>query len=332
MKKKPNIVFIGVDSMRRDRMSLYGYKRLTTPHIDSYFKEGVVFEKCFSPSIPTTPGYSSMLTGMDCFGTNVVALNHRGPIADGVKRLPEVLRENGYTTTCIGFHNVAADGFDKYLDYPVSWGSWASGRSAKAESLNSVALPELARLAKEDKPFLLFLRHMAPHYPYLPPEPFSRMFYQGDEFDKNNKSLEECYKFKPFRDYFCSWFPPYCTDAEYINAQYDGALAYMDSCIAQIFQKIADLGLEEDTLVVLTSDHGETLNEHDCYYDHHGLYDCTLVVPFAIRFKGRLPEGKRFGLLAEYLGVDRSAMMREIKAMKNDGLISGNRREFILHT
>ena len=93
MKKKPNVVLIGVDSLRRNRMSLYGYHRLTTPHISDYFKDGIVFENCFSPSIPTTPGYASMLTGMDCFGTNVVALRHQGPLAPGVKNLPQCLRK-----------------------------------------------------------------------------------------------------------------------------------------------------------------------------------------------------------------------------------------------
>lgn len=316
MKKKPNLLLIGVDSLRRDRMSLYGYKRLTTPHIDNFFKEGVVFEKCFSPSIPTPPGYASIFTGMDCFGTDIVALRIKNGIAPEVKTLSELLGENGYNTTCIGFNNEVARGFENYLDYPESWGSWDSGRSHKAESMNSVAIPELERLAKEDKPFFLFLRHMDPHSPYLPPEPFSRMFYQGDEFDENNKSLESCYKFKPFRDYFCSWFPPYCTDAEYVNAQYDGAVAYMDSCMAQIFQKLDDLGIDEETLVVLTSDHGETLNDHECYYDHHGLYDCTLVVPFAIRYKGHLPEGKRFAEFCQLKDVMPTIV--EILGIKNN--------------
>lgn len=75
MSKKPNLVFFGIDSLRSDHMSLYGYHRLTTPNIDKYAKGGVTFERCFSPHIPTTSGYSSMMTGRDCFGTNVVALN-----------------------------------------------------------------------------------------------------------------------------------------------------------------------------------------------------------------------------------------------------------------
>lgn len=292
--KKPNLIFFGIDSLRRDRMSLYGYGRLTTPHIDKYAQGGAVFTQCFSPSIPTTSGYSGMLTGRDCFGTNVVALRHKGSIAEGVPTLAEVLRGEGYASACVGFTgNPASRGFDKYLDY-ASWGSYAEGRSHKAENLNEVAIPELKRLAAGEKPFFLMLRHMDPHSPYLPPQPYERIFYAGNELDKSNRSLDECYAFKPFRDYFYSWFKPGCTDAEYICAQYDAAVAYMDASIQVMLTEIKQLGLEEDTLIVFTSDHGETLDEHSCYFDHHGLYDCTLVVPLVLRMPGRVPAGKRF--------------------------------------
>ncbi|HPF56843.1 MAG TPA: sulfatase-like hydrolase/transferase, partial [Clostridiales bacterium] len=129
--------------------------------------------------------------------------------------------------------------------------------------------------------------------PYRAPEPFHKMFYQGNEFDPNNHSLDPVYNFKPFCDYFATWFPEGCTDAEYVCAQYDAEIAYMDSCIQLILQKLKDLGLENDTLVVFTSDHGETLYDHDCYFDHHSMYDNCLVVPFAVRFPGRVPQGKR---------------------------------------
>ncbi len=294
MTKKYNLVLIGIDSLRSDHMSLYGYERLTTPHIDKFAKEGIMFEQCFSPSIPTTSGYASMFTGMDCFGTNIVALRHKGEYADGVKTLAEVLNDNGYNTTCIGFDgNPASRGFGTYLMYE-GWSIAENGRAPKAENLNKVAIPELERLVKDDKPFFLFMRHMDPHSPYLPPGPFQRIFYGKDEFDPNNKSLEALYNFKPFRDYFISWFPPGCTDKDYIIAQYDGAIAYMDACIQNIICKIKSLGISNETLVVITSDHGETLFEHDCYFDHHGLYDCTLTVPLILSLPGRLPEGKRY--------------------------------------
>ena len=294
MKKNPNLILIGIDSLRRDRMSLYGYPRLTTPHIDQYAKRGAIFDNLFSPSIPTTPGYASMFTGMDCFGTDVVALRHEGGIGKHLKMLPEILGKEGYNTTCVGFSgNPASRGFAKYLDFD-GWGSWEKGRSPKAENLNAVALPELKRLAGEKKPFFLFLRHMDPHSPYLPPGPYERMFYGGNEKDQKKNSLKAALTFKPFCDYFASWFPPGCTDAEYINAQYDGAVAYMDAAIANIFSQIAALGIEEETLVVIDSDHGETLDEHDCYFDHHGLYECTLSVPLIFVWPGKVPAGTRF--------------------------------------
>jgi len=292
--KKPNLILIGIDSLRRDHMSLYGYHRQTTPHIDKYAARGAVFENLFSPSIPTTPGYSSMFTGMDCFGTDVVALRHEGGLGKHVKTLPEILDKAGYNTTCVGFsNNPASRGFKKYLDFE-GWGSWDKGRSPKADNLNAVAIPELKRLAGDKKPFFLFLRHMDPHSPYLPPLPFERMFYAGNEFDKKNQSLKGAMSFKPFCDYFASWLPPGCTDADYVDAQYDGAVAYMDSAIQNIFTQIAELGIEEETLVVIDSDHGETLNEHECYYDHHGLYECTLQVPLVFVWPGKVPPQTRF--------------------------------------
>jgi len=296
MAKKPNILFLGVDSLRRDRTSLYGYEKETTPHLNKFFSEdSIIFDNMFSPHIPTSPGYSNMLTGLDCFGTNVVALRHAlGDYAPGVKTLPEVLNENGYNTTIIGFNHFAARGFTNKLTYPSNWGSWEQGRSPKAESLNETALPELDRLAKEDKPFMLFLRHMDPHSPYLPPQPYERMFFNGDEFDPNDHSLDDCYDFKPFRDYFYTWFPPHCKSADYICAQYDGAVAYMDACISILLNRLEYLGIADNTIVILTSDHGETLNDHQCYFDHHGMYDCTLSVPLAIKFPNRFKGVKRY--------------------------------------
>ncbi|MFX3631455.1 MAG: sulfatase [Candidatus Pristimantibacillus sp.] len=312
--KKPNILLFGIDSLRRDHMSAYGYSRLTTPHLDKLATQGVLFEKHFSPGIPTTPAYASMLTGMDVFGTDVVALRHEGPLGGHVKTLAEVLTENGYNTTCVGFTgNPSSRGFQTYLDYE-SWVPDESGRTPKAQNLNDIAIPELERLAAEDKPFLLFLRHMDPHSPYLPPAPYERMFYGKNEKDSANNSMEPVYNFKPFAEFLKSWIPEGVTDAAYVTAQYDGAVAYMDACIQSIFEKLSALGLEEETIIVITSDHGETLYEHDCYFDHHGLYDCTLVVPLIIKYPGRLPAGTRvedvsvisdiMPTLLELIGVD----------------------------
>ena len=279
-RRPPNIILIGIDSLRADHMSCYGYPRQTTPHIDRFAQEGTLFERTYSAYIPTTSGYGSMLTGMDVFSTQMVALRHQGPLRPEVKTLAEILREQaGYTTTCVGFSgNPASRGFDTYLTFP-GWGSWNEGRSPKAQNLNDVAIPELNRLAKQKSPFFLFLRHMDPHAPYLPPAPYERMFYHGNECDPRNKSMEPVMTFKPFRDFFASWMPPGITDKDYVIAQYDGEVAYMDACIQTIFTALQPHGIMDDTIVVVNSDHGETLYDHECWFDHHGMYDNVLHVP-----------------------------------------------------
>ena len=294
MAKQPNIVLMGVDSLLATHMSCYGYHRLTTPHIDRFAEGGTLFEKTYSAHIPTTSAYASMLTGLDTFSTQVVALRHQGPLREEVKTLAEILREAGYDTTCVGFSGPSARGFDTYLEYS-GWGPDESGRSPKAENLNKTTLPELNRLIDQtdEKPFFLFLRHMDPHSPYLPPAPYERMFYHGDECDPSNTSMEPVMAFKPFCDYFSSWMPEGISDKDYVIAQYDGAIAYMDACIQRLFNALETRGVLDETIVVINGDHGETLYDHECWFDHHGIYDVTLHVPLIIRYPGRVPAGKR---------------------------------------
>jgi len=292
MPSKPNIVLIGIDSLRADHMGAYGYHRNNTPHIADFASGGTLFENHFSPHIPTTSAYANMLTGMDMFRTQIVALRHKGEMHPDVRPIHAILKEAGYTTTCVGFQSPSVRNFDTYLNFE-GWGAGPDGYSHKAENLNAVTLPELERLAAGDEPFFLFMRHMDPHSPYLPPSPFDRIFYQGNPADPKFTSMQPVMDFKPFCDYFASWMPEGITDAKYEVAQYDGAIAYMDSCIQNIFTAIENLGLTENTIVVITADHGETLDEHECWFDHHGTYDNTLHIPLIIRYPGKMPAGKR---------------------------------------
>jgi arylsulfatase A-like enzyme len=291
--KRPNILLIGIDSLLSTHMSCYGYRYLTTPHMDRFAEGGVLFEKTFSPNVPTTPGYACMLTGKDIFSTQCVALRHKGPLTADVSTLAEILATHGYDTTSVGFKgNAASRGFANYVNY-TAWGGREEGSLRKAEALNDVAIPELERLAAKDEPFFVLLRHMDPHSPYLPPPPFDRMFYHGDECDPANESMKPVMAFKPFCDYFSSWMPEGITDKDYVIAQYDGAVAYMDACIQRLFEVLAKRGILDETIVVINADHGETLYDHECWFDHHGMYDVTLKVPLIIRYPSKLPAGLR---------------------------------------
>ena len=293
MPQRPNVLLIAIDSIRADHMSCYGYDRLTTPYIDRFAQGGALFENTFSPHIPTTPAYASMLTGLDCFGTQVVALRHQGPLRAEAPTAAEIFRGYGYNTTCVGFSgNPSSRGFDTYINY-AGWGSWKQGRSLKAQNLNEATMPELERLCAEDKPWFVMLRHMDPHAPYLPPAPYERMFYHGDECDPENRSMDPVLAFKPFATFFKSWMPPGISDKDYVIAQYDGAIAYMDAAIQSIFTALEQLGVMDDTIIALNGDHGETLYDHECWFDHHGIYDNVLHVPLIIRYPDAVPAGAR---------------------------------------
>ena len=290
---KPNIVLLGIDSLRADHMSCYGYERLASPFLDRFARQGVLFENTFSAHIPTTSAYATMLTGMDVFSTQVVALRHQGPLRPQVKTLAEILRDEGYRTVCVGLSNrPGSRGFDEYLSYAAQ-GTWAEGRIPKAQRLNELALPALDRLVADDRPFFLFLRHMDPHAAYLPPEPFERIFYHGDECDPDNRSLQPVLEFEPYRETLIAASPAGVRDKDYLIAQYDGAIAYMDAAIQSIFTALEALGIVDETIVAVNGDHGETLYEHECWFDHHGLYDTNLHVPLMLRYPPRLPAGKR---------------------------------------
>ena len=292
-RRHPNILMIAVDSLRRDHLSCYGYHRVTSPHLDQLAVRGVLFENMFSPYVPTTPGYSSMLTGRDVMGTGQVGLSPKGPLDPEQPTMPEILRDYDYASGCIGFGGDFYRGFDKYAGYEA-WVSWEDRPARKAENLNEVALPMLEEFAKGGQPFLLFLRHMEPHSPYLPPAPFDTMFYAGDPTDSSLRdTMGPVRDFKPFRDFHLSWMPPGIRDINHVVAQYDGEIAYMDACIARIFARMRELGIADDTLVILTSDHGETLTEHDCCFDHHGTYEPTLMVPLVLCWPEALPQGVR---------------------------------------
>ncbi len=115
--------------------------------------------------------------------------------------------------------------------------------------------------------------------------------------------MEPVFAFKPFAEFLRSWLPPGITDKDYVIAQYDGEVAYMDACIQQIFQRLRALGQWENTLIVVTADHGETLYDHGIFFDHHSLYEPTLLVPMIYHWPGHVPAGKRVRGMVQLMDI-----------------------------
>jgi arylsulfatase len=293
-----NIVLIAMDTQRADHLGCYGYSKNTSPFIDSIAKRGVVFEKCYAPNIPTHPSFTTMLTGKEAITHNIINIGGGVPIDDGIKMIQEVLKEKGFNTGAVdtmGRH--FSRGFDTYIS--PEWDMSDPMTLRRAEHVTDNAVPLIEKLKAEDKPFFLFLHYWDPHTPYLPPAQYRETFYEGsDPYDVNNHSMDKAWHDEAFKWYFHSWMPG-VTDANYVNALYDAETRYMDDQLQRVFAALESV--QEDTLVILTADHGEVLNDHDGFYDHHGLYEANVHVPLILFRPGTLPEGKRVTGLVQNL-------------------------------
>lgn len=288
-----NILLLSLDTTRADHLGCYGWHRNTSPHLDRLAEEGTLFEWCLSPHIPTHPAHTTMLTGCDAMQHQIIAQGAKTELSPDVKLLAELLKERGYWTGAAdNLNRWFSRGFDRYEGYqfaPDPEGGWRKG-----EAVTRSALRVLNEAAAQEKPWFVFVHYWDAHTPYLPPAPFSRMFYGGDERDLRHQSMEPVLSFPPFMHYFRQWAGE-VRDIEFLKAQYDAEIAYMDACVRHVFQRLDDLGLTEQTLVLITADHGEELDEHAMWFDHHGLYDTNLRVPLIVRMPGTVPAGRRVG-------------------------------------
>ncbi|MBI4550880.1 MAG: sulfatase [Candidatus Latescibacteria bacterium] len=285
-----NILLIAVDTLRADHLSGYGYPRLTSPHIDELAREGTRFTGMIAPHIPTSPSFTTILTGHDIMSHQIVSQGGAVDLDPAVHTLAELLQRSGYFTAAAdNLKRWFVRGFDVYESY--AWDRDPATPWRKAEAVNRAALDALNRCASQEKPFFLFVHYWDPHTPFLPPPPFDRMFYEGNERDPANDSMGPVFAFEPFTQYFQSWMGG-VTDIRFPIAQYDAAIAYADACLAHLLTRYRELGLEGETLVILLADHGETMDEHAGYFDHHGLYDHNLRIPLILTCPGTVPAGR----------------------------------------
>lgn len=292
---RPNVLLVAIDTLRSDHLSCYGYDRLTSPHIDRFASEGALFVDSFSPHIPTHPGFTTLMTGKDAVQHQIVAHGTKRELSPDIHTLAELLKQRGYATG-------AADnlgrwfnrGFDRYEGYKFT--AEPTEPWYKADEVNKTALPMLENLADESKPFFMFVHYWDPHTPYLPPQPFRNMFYGGDPTDpahlEGPHSMRPIFAVDAFANYFKQWLPG-ITDSRYVTAIYDSEIAYVDVAFKCLLTKLEAVGKADNTLVVLIADHGEVMDEHVSYYDHHGLYDSNLRVPIIMRYPKQITSGKR---------------------------------------
>jgi arylsulfatase A-like enzyme len=281
-----NIILIAVDTLRADHLGCYGYHRATSPRIDAFAAESVLFESHISPAIPTHPAFTTINTGQHSITHGIVAHGGQRAIQRDAPWLPQLLGKAGFTTCAVDnlsqWHLDFHRGFEFYID-PTQRRELSI--NADNREINRRVLPWLEQHHREQ--FYLFVHYWDPHTPYLPPRAYRRLFYHGDPCDPANTTLEGLERHPLGRVWREAWFPRLggrITDANYIEALYDGEIRYCDEGVGALLDAVDRLGLRDDTLVVLTGDHGEMMYRH-------GIYDGNLRVPFIIRRPG-VPPGR----------------------------------------
>lgn len=282
-----NVILISVDTLRADRLSLYGYARNTTPEIDAWARDrGTVFTTAVAQAPWTLPSHTSMLTGLDPFHHGA---SYNSPAPNSLTFVAEVFRRAGYSTTAItggGYMSPAfgfSQGFDRYTYWPAEdnerelrtnldrFLEWLSGRA--------------------DRRFFALFHTFEPHPPYRPRSPYWDRFYDGplksrvDSLDWQpprpntgvvDRRVEFVWRQRPDEE-----TPAPDAIRELASALYDSQVAYLDAQLGRLFRTLRELGLEDRTVVVLTSDHGEALGEHGLQ-GHGYLYDHNLLVPLIV--------------------------------------------------
>jgi arylsulfatase A-like enzyme/Flp pilus assembly protein TadD len=249
-----NLVLITIDTLRADHVGCYGYKQIKTPNIDGLASDGVRFERAFTPVPVTLPSHSAMLTGtypmlsgMHDFSGN--KLSPQQPT------LAAVLKQAGYATGAVIGAAVLDSrfglnqGFDFYYDHFDFSRLDESNLDEMERPGNVVADLALDWLGKNSqKKFFLWMHLYDPHYPYRPPEPYSR---------------------------------------EYASQPYDGEIAFADEQVGRLLRFLKEKGLYQNTMIVLTGDHGESLGEHGEKTHGFFIYNATMHVPLIIRLPGQ---------------------------------------------
>ena len=281
----PNVIVIVVDTLRADHLSSYGYERDTSPFMDSLAAGGVRFENAISPSSWTQPSHASMLTGRYTYEHHAEA----GPLDGTYPTIGEVMQANGYRTGAFSGNTLfftRRQGFgrgflrfeDNYLSvqdaflnssvygflfdyYGLRKALHYEGVPTRriASGINDAALDWMD--ADLEKPFFVFINYFDAHDPYTPPEP-----YRGKYASVSSPGG----LINGFVERYHPDLTPEQLQSE-IDA-YDGSISYVDDQIKILFDEIELRGLMEDTLVILTSDHGESLGEHGLLQHSASLY------------------------------------------------------------
>lgn len=299
-----NVILISLDQLRADRLHCLGNPRLTSPNLDRLAQQGVLFSHFYTVAPWTAPSYSSLMTSLFPSMHGVTLMWRPGdPLINvHVPVLAEIFKSQGYRTAAFVNNGVAGKaltgrGFDEYdQGQPNGQVKDITQRGGEAYNLapetTAKLLPWLDQHRSE--PFFLFVLFLEPHSPYNPP-PQDDIFRTGAYPEQSNTGYDlkggHLFRLAMLGDKQA---------VQRLYELYDGKIHFVDRYVGELMDHLRQLGLSGNTLIVLTSDHGELLYSHPddfLTFDHRSLYEPVVHIPLIMAGPG-LPKGKRIDALA----------------------------------
>ena len=334
----PNILLIVWDCVRADHLSCYGYHQPTTPFLETLAAEGVLFERAFSPAMWTLPAHASLFTGAHVCKHQ--AQDGRAFLDDRLTTLAEALNQVGYQT--VGFSNNGwvshrtgiSRGFGEFHEMfryrkdstikawslklvdKISWLVRHRG-FLEAERTNRAVQAWLDNRRDETAPFFLFVHYNEAHTTYHPPRPYNRQFLPVNDLKRALRVNQDPYR------YVAGAAGMSEEEFSFLSGLYDGEIAYLDEKLEELIGFLRGRDLLDDTVVILTADHGENLGEHGLMGHVFCVYDTLLHVPLVLRYPRRWGSPRRerglvqtvdvFATIAHLLGLEAPLLEQQLQ-------------------
>lgn len=287
-----NIVLITIDALRADHLSCYGYHRNTSPNIDKIAAKGIVFKNVFAPSSWTVPSMVSLLTSVYPVNHGIVKgfakgekIHNQNVFSDELITLAELLKANGYDTFGVAsnLHLSENFGFARGFDH------FKCLSFKPAPFVNRVVYSWESQIKNSDK-FFLWLHYFDPHHPYRSRKPWIENYTTQELTQKFSLSSKSS-------DYLQRHIPKLQKEAlSNLVALYDSDINYVDAYIGEL---INEFELDENTLIIITADHGEEFFEHGRLGHGYNLHQETIKIPLIIK----LPRSPRKETVDEYVNL-----------------------------
>jgi choline-sulfatase len=287
-KTAKNVVVLLIDTMRAKSLKPFNAQtRVKTPVLDKIAAEGAVFEAAQSPENWTKPSTASILTGLHPVTHG--AKTDGAMVPKGATLLGEALKEAGFSTGSFIANGYVSDkfGFNQGWDYYTNY--IREKKTTDAENVFKEAGDWIEQ--HKDERFFAYVHTIDPHVPYDPPEQFLTMYmkspYSGQVAPRKTPDQLADAKHSPPKVTFNA------ADKQYLEDLYDGEVSYHDHYLGLFVERLKKLGLYDDTIFVITADHGEEFDEHGSWGHGHSVYQELLWVPYIVRLPGVVPAGTR---------------------------------------